>query len=89
MSWVRLCSYKRLVRVTFLSSAGVEDVEEGPAEGGYQSLSEGATCDVIDVAAVELRAMADADDVVEDVSRLLLYPGGRGDSGRPSSPSAS
>lgn len=43
---------------------------------------EGVLWDMKDVAAVELRAPDGPEDVVEDVSRLRLYPAKVGDSGR-------
>jgi hypothetical protein len=55
------------------------------------SLTALAACEVIDVAAVELRRpMKEVEEVVDAVSRLRLYPIGGGDSDRVgSSPSAS
>jgi hypothetical protein len=72
-SWVSPCSYSRRVRVTFLSSTGVVAADDCGVEVDCQSLIDRAGgWDVTEVAAVEFRAMAEADEVVEDVSRLRL-----------------
>jgi hypothetical protein len=52
------------------------------ADADCQSFIDGVGWDVIEVAAVELRPTEGAEDIVELVSRRLLYPIGGGDSGR-------
>lgn len=63
-SLLRPDSYSRLVRVTLLSTAGVEFVD------GCQSFKDGARWEVIEVAAVEFLARDGTEDRVDDVSRL-------------------
>ena len=54
----------------------------GAVDWDCQSFIEGVGPEPTDVAAVEFRASEGVEDVVDDVSRFLLYPGGFGDSER-------
>lgn len=58
--------------MTFRSRAGVDEAEVGAVETDCQSLTDGVGWDTTEVAAVELRALNEADEVVDAVSRLRL-----------------
>ena len=81
-SWDKPGSYNLRVLVTLLSRAGVEQADVGAVDWDCQSLMDGVRPEPTDVAAVEFRARDGVEDVVDDVSRFRLYPGGIGDSER-------
>ncbi len=81
-SWLKPCSYSRRVRVKLRSGMGDVAADVATPTDDCPSLAAMGPCEVMDVAAVELRAMRDAEEVVEFVSLLRLYPMGGGDPDR-------